>query len=503
VHDSLTVAQVVDACRLTARHITVLGSQSSYLTTVAEYLSKNNISHNVTDDGSCVDHFVAVLVLELDNPAESLKGFLSLPPCVTVFDTVNYSEYFLQEDVNEFDYRLLTGSEFSVKTKNQATPPVLEHEFFAPRLERILPDIKNTKHKYHVIYAGATQEHRIDLIPFEQVIQRIRQLYSEGTTKFVFWNGDETINQPYLFPCQRICEYLADEMPENTFFYFTSGLDAGKIYKNVHSLEGFTYYMHMITGASFELVTLTNFDFKEGSDLKNLYDPYEIKTKAKKFLCFNRVPRPHRVELLSHMLDRDLVDQSFYSFDFASNCAELSDFAKKITEHHKHRFPLVLNRTPERENPVQIEFDDLKYYRNSYFSVICETIFYHTCTGSTRNMISSYDTVFLSEKIFKPFATKHPFIAVAFPGTLKVLQHLGYRTFSPWINEDYDQIEDDEKRLLCIVDEIQRLSSQTDQQWLEWQHGIRDTIEHNFNRLLEKKDLSYDKQALKYFDLGL
>ena len=118
-------------------------------------------------------------------------------------------------------------------------------------------------------------------------------------------------------------------------------------------------------------------------------------------------------------------------------------------------------------------------------------------------MISSYDTVFLSEKIFKPFATKHPFIAVAFPGTLDVLKHLGYRTFSPWINEEYDQIHDDEQRLLCVVDEIQRLSSQTDQQWLEWQHGIRDTIEHNFNRLLEKKDLSYDKQALKYFDTEL
>lgn len=45
------------------------------------------------------------------------------------------------------------------------------------------------------------------------------------------------------------------------------------------------------------------------------------------------------------------------------------------------------------------------------------------------------DTVFLSEKIWKPIYTASPFIVIGNKGTLKKLHELGYKTFSKWWDE--------------------------------------------------------------------
>jgi hypothetical protein len=60
---------------------------------------------------------------------------------------------------------------------------------------------------------------------------------------------------------------------------------------------------------------------------------------------------------------------------------------------------------------------------------------------------------------------------------------MGYKTFSPFIDEAYDLIENDEQRLLAIVGEIKRLCKFTDKEWLDFQCNIHDSVVYNYNRL--------------------
>jgi hypothetical protein len=94
-----------------------------------------------------------------------------------------------------------------------------------------------------------------------------------------------------------------------------------------------------------------------------------------------------------------------------------------------------------------------------------------------------YDCYDFSEKLFRPVKFKHPFILAARPYSLKVLREYGYKTFHPYINENYDLIENDEERLLAIVEEVKRLCTFNDDQWLTWQKNIKDIVEHNFQVL--------------------
>jgi hypothetical protein len=69
----------------------------------------------------------------------------------------------------------------------------------------------------------------------------------------------------------------------------------------------------------------------------------------------------------------------------------------------------------------------------------------------------SHCGIVLSEKLFKGFLYKTPFITFAQHGTLKTLRELGFSTFDWLIDESYDEEINDRKRLKMVLDEIERL----------------------------------------------
>jgi hypothetical protein len=93
----------------------------------------------------------------------------------------------------------------------------------------------------------------------------------------------------------------------------------------------------------------------------------------------------------------------------------------------------------------------------------------------------SQETVFLSEKVFKPIACQHPFVILGNKGSLKELKKLGYKTFHDLIDESYDNMNSND-RFHAIKDIINTLKSNQDK--LEWFGWLRPTLEHNSKVLL-------------------
>lgn len=249
-------------------------------------------------------------------------------------------------------------------------------------------------------------------------------------------------------------------------------------------------------------------------------DPLNINKFEKRFIFLNHLPRVHRLFLLCLLNSCDLIKNGYVSFlSMYSRWGDIkleneikkmfSDTAKydqvikgiNITE----KIPLYvddLSHLVELKgikgsgkwmsgagvgNPANLSLNTLHDYINhSFVNIVSETYFSNDKTRYIWN--GNLENRFLTEKTFKSIAFKQPFILVTLPKTLEMLRSLGYKTFSPIIDESYDLIEDDGERLYKIFLEIKRLCEVDEKTLEEYRMKLIPIIEHNYNLLMTRKD---------------
>ena len=115
-----------------------------------------------------------------------------------------------------------------------------------------------------------------------------------------------------------------------------------------------------------------------------------------------------------------------------------------------------------------------------------ETNYYTSNVGETGHPTMSYHGggVHLTEKTFKTIVNMHPAILVSPPHSLIKLRELGYKTFSPWIDESYDLELNDSERMLKILAEIKRLCELTPTELSEFLINLRPICKFNKQVLL-------------------
>jgi len=86
-------------------------------------------------------------------------------------------------------------------------------------------------------------------------------------------------------------------------------------------------------------------------------------------------------------------------------------------------------------------------YIDTYFSVVTETVF-------------DYPYSFRTEKIWKPVAMAHPWIAAANQGYYRDMHNLGFKSFGHLIDETFDQIANNQDRIARIATVVEDLCRQ-------------------------------------------
>jgi hypothetical protein len=126
--------------------------------------------------------------------------------------------------------------------------------------------------------------------------------------------------------------------------------------------------------------------------------------------------------------------------------------------------------------------------RQSFLQVVTETA-YH------------YPLVSWTEKTFKPFVSKRPFVALGTQGLIKHLHFLGFKTFSRWWSEDYDQIEDPEKRLLAVVDIVEWLCKKSILELHDICNSMQDVLNYNhdyyFSKFTQVQEDNFERACIK------
>lgn len=116
---------------------------------------------------------------------------------------------------------------------------------------------------------------------------------------------------------------------------------------------------------------------------------------------------------------------------------------------------------------------DPSIYNQSHYSCVVETVI------PEDNRMSMF-----SEKQAKPIITKRPFIIVGTKDHLKAFRDLGFKTFSPIIDESYDDEPDRDKRLTMILDSMNKLTEMSTKEVYE---KLAPVLQHNYDHFYNNK----------------
>jgi hypothetical protein len=278
----------------------------------------------------------------------------------------------------------------------------------------------------------------------------------------------------------RIANLVSHVIDSKDIFYISGSPNAQEVYERIYA-ENSTKETYWISKISIIAVHFFQYATQQRYHRYFNHVNYEIKEKTKDFLSFNKMPREHRVRLLENMLATDYISKGYMSFEGDPHwIANIENINNEFThvKQNKNLLPIRLNISDERFYPVDITDDDLKYFDDSYYSIVTETCFY-------TSEMTLEGCIFISEKTYKCLSMKHPFILLTRPHTMAELRKMGYKTFSPMIDESYDSIVDDTERFNAIWAEITRLSNQTTEEWIEWQSKIKEIVDYNHTHFYE------------------
>ena len=244
----------------------------------------------------------------------------------------------------------------------------------------------------------------------------------------------------------------------------------------------------------------------------------------KSYLCFNRRWRFHRPLMISALYGKGILDKGYVSFgpsDCGRNWGEhvpeyqadgitknenpneggVFGWIRYFCDQNKDLYDLIIPHAEHltKLEPMYLDTDDLVtnrarftwrpgwLYAQSLVSVVNETNYFKQWHADD----TKESSIFLSEKIFKPIAFGHPFIVASTPKFLNALKSIGYKTFSPLIDESYDNEQCDYKRMVMIVNEIERICNFTQEEIVDFCNKARPIVEHNKQVLESRKSFNY------------
>jgi len=348
-----------------------------------------------------------------------------------------------------------------------------------PLLEHIYPKLSEYKETSLYINIRPTDDYEdFPTAPIETIAECIALAYLSGKTTFIFDNAGESLfsgaGNNSVYKIDRIVKHLT--LPNVNYILLVSGYNDVEEFNCIKQTQAISNNLSVLSAFYWE------FSFKLNNSMTYIRHSGCIdKPKIKKFLCFNRRPSKHRIELLDKLIEYNLLDKAFYSFSkfMPKNIPDIDKAYPNIAKYNKD-FPLLLNEVPGVTEYTKLELDDVKYFEQSIFSIVTET--QYNTVGVTGGI-----PIFLTEKIFKCIIMQHPFIVVSTPGYLKVLRSRGYKTFHPYINEEYDSVSDSEQRLELIIDEVKRLCSMDDEEQVKWNNKVQPILAFNKNILYNQK----------------
>jgi len=185
------------------------------------------------------------------------------------------------------------------------------------------------------------------------------------------------------------------------------------------------------------------------------------------FLCFNGIPRLNRILMFEELKSNEKFKEK--SINTLRGFDRNYYYDVPNWENQKIGGGARLN--------IQAHLD-------CFVNIVTETLF-------------DVDSIFISEKIYKPIYLCQPFIVFGNPYTLKKLKELGYKTFDKWWDESYDAEIDVNKRFVKIVNILEQISEWDMDMCFKIKKEMQDILIHNYKNMFETNEIQHLFEVLK------
>jgi hypothetical protein len=296
----------------------------------------------------------------------------------------------------------------------------------------------NPNHKNILLIEGRTKLESLLNIP-----ETVYNFIKNNDIKLLFTSIPDPCNDATY---KLAFKYIKEKLPSNKYYI----IDSNRRLKDILSFD-FFLEESIINRNQFFKPYPTDLGYVSEKIELNELDGY----RNKKFICFNRsVDKEHRLSLLNEYLTGNYSD-SYFSFllkvEGYSHVYTLDGSTPKIDINYFNKH-------------IPIELDTQKISDKSDFRVndaFKKELFLDSCINLVTESSFELNELFISEKILKPIINYQPFIVFSSYGYLKHLKTYGFKTFSDFWDESYDDIENPNRRFFALLKLVRSLNDKS------------------------------------------
>ena len=233
---------------------------------------------------------------------------------------------------------------------------------------------------------------------------------------------------------------------------------------------------------------------------KELHDRCQVVTGQKTFeRAYNFLagaPRASRTSMLKRLIDNKLINRGLIGFNNTND-------AGMFNESVDCELPIPLdidssslndfnNKIAATVNSIQFssltdpDYKHVNYFsdiiHNSFVSLVCETetgIPDDNIYDNSAPIYDCYANGFITEKTFRTIMHGHPMLWYSSTYTIDFLKYMGFRTFSNWWDESYDNIHNPLERMDAVIEVLRELCAKKPEQLRQMHSEMTETLYYN------------------------
>lgn len=191
--------------------------------------------------------------------------------------------------------------------------------------------------------------------------------------------------------------------------------------------------------------------------------------------------RPNRDFVMLAMQHHELLERNIVTYREVFTGSAVNNVSQRVADH----FPNITLQYPYVSPNLDPAWEVSDNINHSVSQTVPWEIYQRTSVSLAVESVSTGSMFFMAEKISKPMMATRPFIVFGIKGYVKHLNQLGYKTFHPYIDESYDDIEDDIQRWQKAFEQVIKLQSQDCQRLYI---DLEDRLIHNLTLLRSQQD---------------
>jgi hypothetical protein len=244
--------------------------------------------------------------------------------------------------------------------------------------------------------------------------------------------------------------------------------------------------------------------------LSGTVNPDTHPTQSFKFSALSRNYNIWRLHVYAALQEKNLLKDFIYSFHninpYVKYTFEVPQLIGDLKEHWKPELNQGvldwIDNVPYNIGHAHNKHHNITYHtiKSADFHLLIESHFdpYWNFVGRRGEVsIDDFSPAFPTEKTYKTMICEKPFIAFSTPYFLKGLRQLGFKTFSPYIDETYDVIENDKARVEAIVCEVERICNLPESEYTMILEKCKEITEFNKQLFLDiKKNTKLNEEFL-------